>query len=273
MAVRKNKAQHYDKVVFKLRSLKNKRERVAKEHDRVLVAQLRIYIQNLAEKYTLYVTIGRLKNIRKGAKRGDYKGRRFRGMIHSWAFSRIAESLKHQLAQLGWRVKGKDTRFRVVPENWTSIMCWKCGRKGRRPKQNYFVCPTCGHKTNADRNGAINIAGRLIKLTKSLHSVRGLGKWADSAQAGKSLLLKTRGKSSSRRKSLLSSKGQVSDPRESAVVHQVQKDILGFSDEAGIGDNDQAVEKAVETLSVVGNDTPTEIQEKEVRTVGGISSR
>ncbi|MDF1537835.1 MAG: zinc ribbon domain-containing protein, partial [Candidatus Thorarchaeota archaeon] len=52
-------------------------------------------------------------------------------------------------------------------------------------KQNYFHCPSCGHKTNADRNGSINIAARLLTLTKSLHSVRGLGKWASSVLRSK----------------------------------------------------------------------------------------
>ncbi|MDF1540356.1 MAG: zinc ribbon domain-containing protein, partial [Candidatus Thorarchaeota archaeon] len=83
-------------------------------------------------------------------------------MIHSWAFARITNSLKHGLAQLGWIVDGKDARFRAVPEAWTSIMCWKCGCKGARPKQNYFHCPSCGLKTNADRNGSTNIAARML---------------------------------------------------------------------------------------------------------------
>jgi hypothetical protein len=134
-------------------------------------------------------------------------------MIHRLAFARITDSLKHRLSQSGFPIKGKNSRFKALPENWTSIMCWKCGHKGHRPKQNYFVCDTCGHRTNADMNGAINITGRLIMFTKSLHSVRGLGKWTDSVRrAGKRSRLKTRGKTrASRRRSLLSSKGPVSD--------------------------------------------------------------
>ncbi|MFO7837174.1 MAG: hypothetical protein R6V83_10995 [Candidatus Thorarchaeota archaeon] len=60
-------------------------------------------------------------------------------MIHSWAFARITKSLKHNLEQLGWPVEGKDARFQVVPENWTSIMYWECGNKGRRPRQDRFT--------------------------------------------------------------------------------------------------------------------------------------
>ncbi|MHA2022456.1 MAG: hypothetical protein ACTSWQ_02220, partial [Candidatus Thorarchaeota archaeon] len=130
MYTRRNNRLSYDKVAKKLRQMRSKRENVAREYDRVLVRQLLDYISELSKKYTLYVAIGRLKNIRMRAKRGNYRGRRFRGMIHSWAFARITESLKHGLAQLGWNVHGKDPRFRAVPESWTSIMCWKCGSKG-----------------------------------------------------------------------------------------------------------------------------------------------
>ena len=194
-------------------------------------------------------------------------------MMHSWAFARITESLKHGLAQQGWSVEGKDSRFRAVPESWTSIMCWKCGTKGTRPKQNYFKCPSCGHQTNADRNGAINIAGRLIMLTKSLHSVRGLGKWETSVQAGISSRLKARKKKSSKGKSLLSKKESTSDSGESAAVHFVQSDLASFSDESSESDNDPAVAITVETLTVTESDDSVSVQEKEARTTGGTPSQ
>ena len=150
---------------------------------------------------------------------------------------------------------------------------WKCGSKGVRPKQNYFRCPSCGHKTNADRNGAINIAGRLITLTKSLHSVRGLGKWEESVQARKRSRLKARKKKPSQGKSLLSRKEQTSGSGESAAVHFVQSDLLGFGDDSKMSDNDPAVVSTMETLSVVGSDEPKSTQEKEAGSSGGIPSR
>jgi IS605 OrfB family transposase len=275
MNTQSNNGLNCDKIAHELKVLRGNRERVAREYDRVLVKQLTDYILELSRKYTLYVSIGRLTNIRTRAKRGNYKGRKFRGMIHRWAFARITDSLKHRLSQLGFPVEGKDSRFKIVPESWTSIMCWKCGHKGHRPKQNYFVCDTCGHRTNADRNGAINIAGRLIMLTKSLYSVRGLGKWADAVQrAGKRSRLKIRGKTrSSRRGFLLSSKGQVSDLGESAAFHSAQTSLLDFGDGVKKSDQDYAVVKDAEKLSVAGNDTTRVRQEKEARTVRGISSR
>ena len=276
---RRNNGLSNDRVVEKLRRIRSKRENVAREYDRVLVRQLLDYISELSKKYTLYVAIGRLKNIRMRAKRGNYRGRRFRGMIHSWAFARITDSLKHGLAQQGWKVHGKDPRFRAVPEGWTSIMCWKCGAKGKRPKQNYFHCPSCGYSINADLNGSANIAARLLTLTKSLHSVRGLGLWTRAVVRGttnRRARLKARkkiSKKSSKGKSLLSKKESTSGSGESAAFHFVQSDLVSFSDGTDESDNDPAVANTVETFSVVGSDVPTSGQEKEARSSGGIPSR
>jgi len=40
-----------------------------------------------------------------------------------------------------------------------------------------------------------------------------------------------------------------------------------------VGDNDPAVERTVETLTVAGSDTPAIRQEKEARSVGGMPSQ
>ena len=107
--------------------------------------------------------------------------------------------------------------------------------------------------------------------------VNGLGKWASSVTlrvAKWSSQLNARGKkSSSRRKSLLSKKGVVSDPGESAAVHFVQTDLSDFGDKIEMSDNDPAVVRTVENLSVAGSDTPALVQKKETRTVGGTPSR
>jgi transposase len=273
MHTRRNKEQPYDNVARKLRKIRSKRENIAREYDRVLVRQLLDYISGLSEKYTLYVAIGRLTNIRMRAKRGNYQGRRFREMIHSWAFARITDSLKHGLAQIGWKVNGKDSRFRVVPEGWTSIICWKCGSKGNRPRQNYFHCPFCGYKTNADKNGSTNIAARMLTLTSSLHDVRGLGLWTRTLDKVQRARPKARKKSSSRGKSLLFKRESTSGSGEPAAVHFVQLDLASFSDGTSKSDDDPAVENTVEVLTVAGSDDSVLEQKKETRSVGGIPSQ
>jgi len=102
----------------------------------------------------------------------------------------------------------------------------------------------------------------------------GLGKWDISIQAGKHSLLKAQKKKSSPQgKSLLSKKESSSGSGESAAVHFFQSDLTSFSDEISESDNDPAVVRTVETLSVAENDAPAFKQEKEAGSSGGIPSR
>jgi len=167
------RGENPDRVTAQLRILSGKRERVSKEYDKKLVRYISDYIRELTKNYGLYVSIGKLKGIRNTARSGNYRGKRFRGMIHRWAFARIRDNLEHKLGSVGFDPK----RFKAVPEQWTSIMCHKCGHKGMRPRQNLFICNTCGLKTNADLNGALNIGKRLIMLIPSLRDENGLGMW------------------------------------------------------------------------------------------------
>jgi hypothetical protein len=80
-------------------------------------------------------------------------------------------------------------------------------------------------------------------------------------------------KHSSKGKSLLSKKGHSSGPGESAAVHHAQSSLHDFSDDVMMGDNDPAVERTVELLTVAGNDEPERRQEKETKSVGGIPSQ
>jgi transposase len=166
--------QSASSVKKKLNTMGNKRARISNDHDRKLVKLLTSYIAGLSQHYDLYIAIGRVKGIRSIARRGNFKGSHYRGMIHRWSFYRITESLKHKLGIQAI----PQNRFHVVPEAWTSIVCHKCGHKGYRPKQSYFLCHTCGYRDNADKNAAINIGRRLIMLIPSLKNENtGLGSW------------------------------------------------------------------------------------------------
>ena len=80
-------------------------------------------------------------------------------------------------------------------------------------------------------------------------------------------------KTSSKRKFLLSMKELASGSGESAAVHFVESDRVSISDDTDVSDDDPAVGRTVEILSVIGCDAPILEQEKETRTVGGISSQ
>jgi len=95
----------------------------------------------------------------------------------------------------------------------------------------------------------------------------------DKAQRARPKAWKKSSKKSSKGKSLLSTRELTSGSGESAAVHHAQMSLLSFSDDAGRGDDDPAVVRTVETLSVTGSDAPVSVQEKETRSVGGIPSR
>ena len=100
-----------------------------------------------------------------------------------------------------------------------------------------------------------------------------LGLWTRVLDKTRRARLKARKKKSSRGKSLLSKKELSSDSGESAAVHFVKSDLVNFSDETGESDNDPAVVRTVEMLTVARSDDPASVQENEARSVGGIPSQ
>ena len=102
--------------------------------------------------------------------------------------------------------------------------------------------------------------------------MKGLGMWTRTLDKARRARLKARRKSS-RGKSLLSKKESTSGSGESAAVHFVQTDLASFSNETIESDNDPAVARTVETLSVAGSETPASVQENEAWPSGGIPSR
>jgi hypothetical protein len=104
--------------------------------------------------------------------------------------------------------------------------------------------------------------------------MNGLGMWTRTLGEVRRVRLKARKKKpSSKGKSLLSKKEQSSGSGESAAVHFVQSGLLRFGDKSKMCDNDPAVERTVETLSVAESDASAFKQEKEARSSGGIPSR
>jgi hypothetical protein len=63
----------------------------------------------------------------------------------------------------------------------------------------------------------------------------------------------------------------LSHPGESAAVDHAQTSLLGLGDEVKKGDDDPAVARTVERLSVARSDISAAVQEKEARSAGGIS--
>ena len=122
-------------------------------------------------------------------------------------------------------------------------MCHKCGHKGIRPKQNLFICATCGLKMNADLNGALNIGKRLIMLIPSLRDENGLGMWLTSKE--RAILKARRKKSSSHGKSALSHRTPALKGESVADCYD-QTSLVEFA-----RSKDPAMVNAVETPSAI----------------------
>jgi len=76
------------------------------------------------------------------------KGRRFNRKLGGWAHAQLEGFLRYKLEEVGKRVV-------LVPPEYTSKMCSRCGLLGSR-KGSAFRC-SCGFSLNADLNGARNI--------------------------------------------------------------------------------------------------------------------
>jgi hypothetical protein len=104
--------------------------------------------------------------------------------------------------------------------------------------------------------------------------MKGLGKWVSTVSTIRNTRLKAQENiCSSQGKSLLSMKEPSSGSGESAAVHFAQTSLLSFGDKSEKSDNDPAVVRPVETLTVTGSDDPVSKQEKEARSSGGIPSQ
>ena len=100
------------------------------------------------------VVIENLTNIRQRvrATRGEAKRR-----LHAWSFAQLKGFLAYKAETLGCRIVAVDLRH-------TSQRCAVCGfiSRGNRPSQSRFVCRSCGHRANADRNAALNIKDKFL---------------------------------------------------------------------------------------------------------------
>lgn len=132
-----------------LKSLAGREQRFRRDCDHVLSKSI---LHGITAGTT--VVVENLTNIRTRvkARRGEAKRR-----IHSWSFAQLRSFLEYKSEAVGARVVGIDPRC-------TSQRCSVCGHiyRGNRPSQSRFVCRSCGHRANADKNAAINIKDKFL---------------------------------------------------------------------------------------------------------------
>ena len=125
------------------------------------IAIIALYYQN--QNYNVHLAIGNLKGLRTIARKGNTKGKKYRGMIHRFSFNKLAEYITYKCREIGIQ------NIKLVREHDTSSICHKCDSKNTsRPIQSVFVCKECGITYNADANGAINIALRYWSMENGI---------------------------------------------------------------------------------------------------------
>lgn len=146
-------------VIRALKRIAYKRREFAIQFDHQLTAEIAQWGQRLSHRYEVHVAIGQLKGIRQSRRKGDGQSRKHRRELHRWAFARISDLLAYKLQRIGV----PSEQFHPIREAWTSITCSRCGSTDTsRPFQALLRCHACGVHLQADENGALNIAFKLI---------------------------------------------------------------------------------------------------------------
>jgi len=132
-----------------LRSLAGREQRFRRDCDHVLSKSI---LRGITTGTT--VVVENLTNIRTRvkARRGEAKRR-----LHNWSFAQLKGFLEYKSESFGCQVVAIDPRH-------TSQRCAVCGHiyRGNRPSQSRFVCRSCGHCANADKNAALNIRDKYL---------------------------------------------------------------------------------------------------------------
>jgi len=133
-----------------LKRLSGKTKRRRLDHDHVVSRRI---AQGTPAGATL--ALENLTNIRSRVKARRANGGQRR--LHAWSFASLRAFVTYKCEERGIRIESVDPRY-------TSQTCSRCSfrHKGNRRTQSEFWCRSCGYRTNADRNGALNIKATLL---------------------------------------------------------------------------------------------------------------
>ena len=135
------------KLPKKVKQMGNKESRIVND----LLHKISREIVNLAKKHNAIIVMDKLNGIRENTKN---KGKRIKRLINSWAYYKLQKYIEYKALWEGIKVA-------YINEKGTSVICYRCGAKGKRKSQGCFECPECGLRDfNADLNGARNILKR-----------------------------------------------------------------------------------------------------------------
>ena len=133
-----------------LRKLSGRTARRRCDHDHVVSRRI---VDGVPAGAT--IAVENLTDIRSRVRAKKANGGQRR--LHSWSFANLRACIAYKSEERGIRVEGVDPRH-------TSQTCHRCSfqHRANRRSQSEFWCRSCGYRTNADRNGALNIATKLL---------------------------------------------------------------------------------------------------------------
>jgi len=141
----------HKKMEYRKHKQKKKLANYSKDFFHKLTSEL---VKYLIEMGGSQIILENLTNIRKSSSRkeGTSKGKDVNYLINNvFPFRMFQDFLEYKC-----KLNGIDVVY-VDPKN-TSKMCHFCGSLDtERPRRSLLVCNSCGRRTNADLNGAINI--------------------------------------------------------------------------------------------------------------------
>ncbi len=146
-----------------IRRIRNKEQRIVRWH----LHNISKKIVDEAKKNHSAIVLGDLTGIRN-----HVRGRRMNRIVSSMPYHALARMIEY-------KAKWEGVPVITANESYTSRRCHNCGGDGKRPYQGLFVCYACGHRYNADYNGAINIGKSAQRL---------LDHWSLSGAAGSRLI-------------------------------------------------------------------------------------
>jgi IS605 OrfB family transposase len=127
-----------------------------KQVDHLLHIATSHFISECMKKGVREIAIGNLDGIRENIDYSDSANQR----LHNWPYRKIVNMIKYKGTLAGIEVKDN------IDERNTSRTCHGCGQilVSNRKHRGMYLC-SCGWKTQADVNGALNIFERAFKVS------------------------------------------------------------------------------------------------------------
>ena len=143
------------------RRMSRRYKQIQRKESRQVTHRLHIisksFVQFCEEKQIDTIVIGDLTGIRDNIS----YGRRNNQQLHNWNFRKVADFIEYKAKRLGIETV-------TISEKYTSQTCSACEirKKSNRKTRGLYVCG-CGHRQNADVNGARNILTKYLRHRSS----------------------------------------------------------------------------------------------------------